>query len=174
MSINMCWCSCIISMSWKYDRQCEMTEAVFVVPSDVIISFIKMACLTFGCEIVILSMVIKSNSRMWKIYQTHYGDVILSAMAFQFTGVQIVCSTVCSGADKENNKAPRHCPLWGNPLTKGTVTRKMFPFDRIIMLCVFDYFEISGNLLPAIKWYFIHSIPLLNNRNMGPLFTNTD
>ena len=40
---------------------------------------------------------------------------------------------------KENIKAPRHWPSWGNsPVTsefpaKGTVTRKMFPFDDAIM-----------------------------------------
>ena len=41
---------------------------------------------------------------------THYSDVIMSAMASQITNVSIVCSTVCSGVDKKNTKAPRHCP----------------------------------------------------------------
>ena len=36
----------------------------------------------------------------------HYNNVILSAIA-------IVYSTVYSGADKKNIKAPRHSPLWG-------------------------------------------------------------
>ena len=31
----------------------------------------------------------------------HYGDVIMSAMASQITGVTIVYSTLCSGADKK-------------------------------------------------------------------------
>ena len=40
---------------------------------------------------------------------------------------------------KENNKGLRHWPLWGNPPVtgssphKGPVTRKMFPFDDVIM-----------------------------------------
>ena len=42
----------------------------------------------------------------------HDSDVIISAMACQITGVSNVCSTVCSGADK-NIKVPRHWPLWG-------------------------------------------------------------
>ena len=42
----------------------------------------------------------------------HY-DVIMSAMASQITSVSILCSTVCSGADKKNTKASRHWPLWG-------------------------------------------------------------
>ena len=45
--------------------------------------------------------------------------------ADQVTAFPIVCSTVCSGADKKNSKAPRHWPLWGNPLvTSG------FPWQR--------------------------------------------
>ena len=31
--------------------------------------------------------------------QVHYSDVIMSAMTSQITGVSMVCSTVCSGAD---------------------------------------------------------------------------
>ena len=41
----------------------------------------------------------------------HYSDVIMSAMASQITGVSIVYSTVCSGA--ENIKVSRHWPSWG-------------------------------------------------------------
>ena len=37
---------------------------------------------------------------------------------------------------KENIKAPRHGPLWGEFTSshKGPVTRKMFPFDDVIMV----------------------------------------
>ena len=70
----------------------------------------------------------------------HYSDIIMSAMA-QITCVSIVCSTVCSSADRGNIKAPRHWPLWGestgdrhvNSPHNGPVTRKMFPFDDVIM-----------------------------------------
>ena len=48
------------------------------------------------------------------------------AMAFQISGVSMVCSTVCSGADQGKISAPCHWPLWGEftgdlwlPLTKG-------------------------------------------------------
>ena len=43
----------------------------------------------------------------------HHSDIIMSAMASQMTGVLIVCSTVCSGADQKKYQAPRHWPLWG-------------------------------------------------------------
>ena len=60
-------------------------------------------------------------------FQCHYNDVIMSVMASQITGVSIVYSTVCFQAQiKENIKAPRHWPFWGEftgdrwiPRTKG-------------------------------------------------------
>ena len=49
-------------------------------------------------------------------------------------------STIHSGADQRNIKAPRHWPLcieihrWPvNSLNKGPVARKLFPFDDVIM-----------------------------------------
>ena len=55
----------------------------------------------------------------------------MSTIASQITGVSIVYSIVCSGADQRNIKAPRHWPLWGEftgdrwiPLTKGQYSGK--------------------------------------------------
>ena len=69
----------------------------------------------------------------------HYGDVIVGAMASQITSLTIVYSTVYSGTDQRNIKAPRHWPLcreftddWWIP-HKWPVTRKMFAFDDVIM-----------------------------------------
>ena len=41
--------------------------------------------------------------------RVHYSDVIMSTMVSQITGVSIVYSTVCSGADQRKH----HWPLWG-------------------------------------------------------------
>ena len=56
----------------------------------------------------------------------HCNDVIMSAMASQISGASIVCSIVFQAQIKENIKAPRHWPLWGETtewpvesLTKG-------------------------------------------------------
>ena len=68
---------------------------------------------------------------------------------WRLTGVSIVCSTVCSGANQRKHKAPRHWPLWWDSTGdswitlmdspyRGPITRKIFPFDDIIMLCVFN------------------------------------
>ena len=70
----------------------------------------------------------------------HYSEVIMSTTASQITGVSIVCSTVCSGADQRKPpisaslafvRGIRRLPM-GSP-HKGPVTRKMFPFDAVII-----------------------------------------
>ena len=43
----------------------------------------------------------------------HYSDVIMGEMASQITSLAIVYSTVDSGTDQRNIKAPRHWPLCG-------------------------------------------------------------
>ena len=47
----------------------------------------------------------------------------MSAMAFQITSLTIVYSTVYSGADKKNIKAPRHWSLWGEVTGEFTTQR---------------------------------------------------
>ena len=73
----------------------------------------------------------------------HYSDAIMSAMASQITGVPIVFSTVCSGADQRKNQSfaslafVRGIHRWPvNSPHKGPVTRKMFPFDDVIMVAI--------------------------------------
>ena len=47
------------------------------------------------------------------INERHYGDVTMGTVASQITSLNIVYSTVYSGADQRNTKAPRHWPLCG-------------------------------------------------------------
>ena len=70
----------------------------------------------------------------------HYNDVIMTAMASQFTGVSIVYSTLCSDADQRKHQSSaslvfvRGIQWWPmNSPYKGAVTCKMFPFDDVIM-----------------------------------------
>ena len=59
----------------------------------------------------------------------------MAAMVSQITSFTIVYSTVYTGVDKRNIKAPRHWPLWPmNFPHKGPVTWKLFPFDDVIMV----------------------------------------
>ena len=71
---------------------------------------------------------------------SHYDDVIIGAIASQITSLTIVYSTVYSGADQSKHQSS--APLafvWGihrgpvNSPHKWPVTRKMFPFDDVIM-----------------------------------------
>ena len=73
-------------------------------------------------------------------WRNRYNDVIMSRMASQITSLTIVCSTVYSGADQRTHKSSASlafvCGIHRWPVNsphKGTVTRKMFPFDDVIM-----------------------------------------
>ena len=81
-----------------------------------------------------------SNLRITSAFLEHYGDIIMSAMASQITGVSMICSTVCSGADQRMHQSSaslafeRGIHRWPvNSPHKRPVTRKMFPFDDVIM-----------------------------------------
>ena len=70
----------------------------------------------------------------------HHGDVVMSAMASQITSVLIVYLPACSGADQRKHQSSaslafvRGIHRWPvNSPHKGSVTRKLFPFDDVIM-----------------------------------------
>ena len=71
---------------------------------------------------------------------SHYNDVIMSAIASQITSLTIVYSTVYSDADQRKHQISASLAfVWGvhrwpvNSPHKGPVTRKVFPFDDVIM-----------------------------------------
>ena len=74
-------------------------------------------------------------------FTSHYSDVITSAMTSQITRASNFYSTICSGADQRNHQNPASLAFVGvgihlwpvNSPHKGPVTRKMFPFDDVIM-----------------------------------------
>ena len=64
----------------------------------------------------------------------------MNVMASQITGISIVYSTVCPGADQRKHQSSASLAFVGGihrwsviSPHKGPVTRKMFPFDNIIM-----------------------------------------
>ena len=70
----------------------------------------------------------------------HYSDVIMGAKASQITSITFVFSTAYSEADKRKHQSSasltfvRGIHRWPmNSLHKWPVTRKMFPFDYVIM-----------------------------------------
>ena len=89
---------------------------------------------------------INSRGLTCPFFHLHYSDVIMNAMASQMTSGTIVYwtvvySAVYSGADQRTHQssAPRQdfvraIQWWrGNSPHKWPVTRKMFPFDGVIM-----------------------------------------
>ena len=75
----------------------------------------------------------------------YYSDVMMNAMASQITSLTVVYSTVYSGAEERKHQSSASLAFvmgihrW--PVKsphKGPVTRKMFPFDDVIMF----YFEV--------------------------------
>ena len=70
----------------------------------------------------------------------HYGDVIMGAIASQITSLTIAYSTVYSDADQRKHQSSASLAfVWGiqrwpvNSPHNGPVSRKMFPFDDVIM-----------------------------------------
>ena len=70
----------------------------------------------------------------------HYTDVIMGTMTSQIISLTIVYSTIYSGADRRKHQSSASLAfVWGihrwpvNSPHKGPVTRKIFPFDDVIM-----------------------------------------
>ena len=75
----------------------------------------------------------------------HYDDVIMSTLASQITSLTIVYSTIYSGADQSKHQSSASLAfVWGihrGPVKSPhiwPVTRKMFPFDDVIMEPIYD------------------------------------
>ena len=88
----------------------------------------------------------------------HYNAVVMSAMASQITAASIVYSTICSGADQRKHQSSvslafvRGIHQWPVDSThKGSVTRKMFPLDDIIMW-IQPHFHTSVKIANPIEW----------------------
>ena len=98
----------------------------------------------------------------------HYSDAIMDAMASRFPSLTIVYSTVYSGTDQRKHQSSaslafmRGFHRWPvNSPHKGPVTRKIFPFDDVIMLARLHSLSI---------WYrFRH---LLNKPHQNLVVTN--
>ena len=91
-----------------------------------------------------------SNHRMYEIYGNnvwwqntypHNDDVIMSLIASQITSLTIVYSTVYLDADQRKHQSSASLAfvrgIHRGPVNsphKGPVTRKMFPFDDVIMV----------------------------------------
>ena len=92
-----------------------------------------------------------------KRYQ-HYGDVIMGTMASQISSLIIVYSTVYSDRDQRKHQSSaslafvREIHRWPmNSPHKGPVTRKIFPFDDVIMKLCLDSTSVYGQQLSILE-----------------------
>ena len=77
------------------------------------------------------------------LWYTHYNDVIMSTMASLITSITIVYSIFHSGAVQRKHQSSASMAFaWA----KGPVTRKMLPFDDVIMKETNMYFGIIMTL----------------------------
>ena len=81
-----------------------------------------------------------SSQRVSEAKSIHYCEVIMDAVASQITSLTIIYSTVYSDSDQRKHQSSaslafvRGIHRWPvNSKHKGPVTRKMFPFDDVIM-----------------------------------------
>ena len=84
----------------------------------------------------------------------------MSAMASQVTGVSIVCSTACSGADQGKHQSSASLALvmeiHRSPVNsphKGPVTRKLFSFDDGIMIPTLKY-VVSSSITSKLLYIY--------------------
>ena len=93
----------------------------------------------------VLQFFVKINSLPWNVpaafRRYHYSDVTMGAIASEITSLTIVYSTVYSDADQRKHQSSASLvfvrgidrgPV--NSPHKWPVTRKMFPFDDVIMI----------------------------------------
>ena len=129
-------CFCLSASSWYFWKLITIIWFPFNIPETIAdqcyVSFYK------GLEDIWMDSIRYVDNVSNSIFCEfiHYCDVIMGAVASQITSVAIVYSTQIKG----NIKAPRHWPLCGEftgdrwiPRLKWPVTRKMFPFDDVIM-----------------------------------------
>ena len=89
----------------------------------------------------------------------HYNDIIMSAMVSGITSLMIVYSTVCSSSDQRKHQSSttlayvRGIHQWlVNSPHKGSVTRKMFPFDDLIMIQAYFTLKVDFYFLNLLSW----------------------
>ena len=118
-----------------------------------------------------------SDPMMTQFIDLHYDDVIMGTIASQITSLTIVYSTVYSGANQSKHQSSASLAfVWGihrgpvNSPHKWPVTRKMFPFDDVIMIYVlpgYKWLNRWGKLLP--KAYLIYLVSQHRSRTFHTL-----
>ena len=125
--------SCCWAVLWT-----SLPQALDCLPHSLIISMLHAYILRLD-PYKFLSKYLSGRHQRLKI-QNHYNDVTMSKIASQITSLTIVYSTVYSGPDQTKHQSSASLAfVWWihrgpvNSPHKWPVTRKMFPFDDVIM-----------------------------------------
>ena len=101
---------------------------------------------------------------LWQptVTSIHHNDVTMGTMASQITSLTIVYSAVYSGTDQRKHQSSASLAfVWGihrgpvNSPHKGPVTRKMFPFDDVIMTCAQRACDFSNDIIMSEMCFYL-------------------
>ena len=130
-TVNYEWnddfCACRRPMGHLFFSSFHMSFSLFCVNYSCCILFYM------GSMFIYISLYTMDPCNKDYYYYYYYNDVVMSVMASQITGVSIVYSTVCSGADQRKHQSSASLALvrgihrWPmNSSHKGPVTGKCF------------------------------------------------
>ena len=93
------------------------------------------------CDKLTVSMFLFRDMTLYQIGQTYYNDVIMGTMASHIISLTIAYPPVHSGADQRKDQSSTSLAfgrgIHRSPVNsphKWPITRKMFPFDVVIMI----------------------------------------
>ena len=117
----------------RFPASCN-TTFLWAATRDTVLIFINFDYVWLWCKMC-------AYLTWWGNVISHYDDVIMSAVASQITSLTIVCSMVYLGADQRKHESSASLAfvrgIHRGPVNsphKWPVTRKMFPFDDVIMI----------------------------------------
>ena len=137
---------------------------------DALRVFFNIICCIFLCQdIQNICFIYTACPVLW----THYGDVMMSPMASQITGIPFVCSTVYSGADQRKYQNS----TGGFPAQRAS-NAKMSPFHDVIKPSTYHVLNLPSyernssysscvcvTYKPKIRSIWFPNLPLLRNKN---------
>ena len=119
----------------------------------------------------------------WPMYISHYDDVIMTMLASQITSLTVVYSIVYSGVNQRKHQSSASLAfvreIHRGPVNfphKWPVTRKMFPFDDVIMTSMYittpasntDSVGVVKRVLTLTKFSVIYSSPAVLIKPQSP------
>ena len=119
---------------------------------------------------------VPDKKALWYTYvASHYNDVIMGVMASQMTSLTCVYSTVYSSVNQRKHQSSASLAFVRgihrgqvNSPHKWPVTRKMFPFDDVIMTWRACNDQCSRGTCNLIDWCVFTLVLLLDNTRMYP------